>query len=274
LVVAARAGDARAMRRLLAAISGPIYRFGRGFCRDPHDAEDVMQEVLAALARGLTAFRGDASLTSWAYVVARRACMRHRRRRAAEPARMTSFDAGPVNAADAAALVDRDADPQHHLERRELASLLEREIAALPVPQREVLLLRDVEGLSAREVGATLHLGVRAVKSRLHRARLALRRALAPHLGIPGPAARRARAAAPTRCGDTALLVSRFLEGELTATRCARLSVHVEGCADCTAACESLRAALGACRAWGSGPVPFEVRERVRAAIRSAADAD
>jgi RNA polymerase sigma-70 factor (ECF subfamily) len=113
------------------------------------------------------------------------------------------------------------------------------------------------------------------VKSRLHRARLALRSALAPHVETPGHSAAPVRTAVPAaRCSDTPLLVSRFLEGELTAARCAQLSAHVEDCADCTAACGSLRAAIGACRAWGRGPVPPEVRDRVRDAIRLAVSAD
>jgi RNA polymerase sigma-70 factor, ECF subfamily len=275
LVRAARQGDGPAMRRLLTVLSGPIYRFGRGFCRDPHDAEDVMQDVLTALARGLAAFRGDASLTSWAYTVARRACMRHRRKRAAEPDRMASLDAG-AEAAEAAALVDRGADPQRRLERRELAALLERSIAALPAPQREVLLLRDVEGLSAREVGRALGLGERAVKSRLHRARLALRVTLAPYLeSAPDRGSRPRAAASPTpspRCAETARLVSRFLEGELTAERCAVLSRHVRQCPDCTAQCETLRAALSACHAWGGRAAPPRVRDRLREALRPAPD--
>ena len=273
LLAAARAGDARAMRRLLTALSGPAYRFGRGFCRDRHDAEDVMQEVLIALARSLSRFRGEASLTSWAYVVARRVCMRRRRRRSGEGAHPMSLDAGPLAGSESGGLADPDADPLRRLERRELGRLLERAIVALPAPQREVLMLRDVEGLSAREVGKALRLGERAVKSRLHRARLALRSALAPYVAAPLRSASPSGATAPAaRCAGTARLVSRYLEGEITATRCARLARHVQGCPDCGAACASLRDVLGACRAWGRSRLPPWLTDRVREAIRRAAD--
>lgn len=271
LLAAARGGDPRAMRQLLTALSGPAYRFGRGFCRDPQDAEDVMQEVLAALARGVSRFRGDASLTSWAYVVARRVCMRHRRLRSGEPARLASLDAEPAEGGAADTLADRGADPLDRLERRQLGALLERAIVSLPAPQRDVLLLRDVEGLSAREVGRALRLGERAVKSRLHRARMALRLALAPQLVPVGrPAARAAAAVGP--CPDTALMVSRYLEGEITPARCTELAAHVERCADCRSACASLRVALGACSRWGRAPLPPDLRLRVRDAIRSVSD--
>src|SRR5512140_652086 len=71
LLAAARGGDARALTALVEALAGPAYRFGRAFCRNPHDAEDVMQDVLASLVRAFDTFRGTSSLTTWAYVVAR-----------------------------------------------------------------------------------------------------------------------------------------------------------------------------------------------------------
>lgn len=268
LLASARDGDPRAMRQLLTALSGPAYRFGRGFCHDPQDAEDVMQEVLTALARGVARFRGDASLTSWAYVVARRVCMRHRRLRSGEPARLASLDAEPAEGGASDTLADRGADPLDRLERRELGALLERAIVSLPAPQRDVLLLRDVEGLSAREVGRALRLGERAVKSRLHRARQALRLALAPQLAPTGRPAPRPGGAAAARCPDTALMISRYLEGEITPARCAELAAHVEGCSDCRSTCETLRIALGACSRWGLEPLPADLRLRVRDAIR------
>ena len=80
LLAAARSGDSRALNELAGALAGPAYRFGRAFCRNPHDAEDVMQDVLSSLVRGLEAFRGGSSLTTWAYVVARNACSHMRRR--------------------------------------------------------------------------------------------------------------------------------------------------------------------------------------------------
>src|SRR6266540_6127679 len=135
-----------------------------------------------------------------------------------------------------------------------------RAIATLPASLRDVLVLRDVEGLSAAQAGRQLDLGERAVKSRLHRARVALRELLAPHLAPEAPRA--------PGCPDVALQLSRFLEGELDAGACARLEKHVAGCAGCGAACSSLRAALGACVAWRSAPVPAHVRGAVRAALR------
>jgi len=261
LLAAARRGDSSALSELLERASGPAYRFSRGFCRDPHDAEDLVQEVLAVLMRSLARFRGESSLSTWTYVVARRACVRLRRRRARE---------APLDALAAAdePRAGASSDPHRRLERRQLAAALERAVAALPMAQREVLVMRDVEGLSASEVGRVLGLGERAVKSRLHRARLVLRRSLAPF--VTG-----ADAIDPKPgCPDTARLLSRHIEGELSARLCQRLESHVARCESCGGACDSLRAVLGECRAYGKRPLPAEVRRAVRAAIRGVLSAD
>lgn len=254
LVAAARAGDRKALDRVVRRLSDAAYRFGRGFCRDPHDAEDVSQDVLTALVTSLPKFRGEASLSTWAWIVARRACARRRR----HSGRTASLDAGDEGARE---LPDPLAGPERDAERRELGAALERAIAALPAAQRDVLVLRDVEGLPAARVARLLGLQVRAVKSRLHRARLALRDALAPHVGG-------AEAPRHPGCPETALLLSRHLEGELSGDLCARLEEHVRACPDCAAQCAALREVLGSCRRWGSAPAPRALRTRLKAMMR------
>jgi RNA polymerase sigma-70 factor (ECF subfamily) len=106
---------------------------------------------------------------------------------------------------------------------------------------------------------------VRAVKSRLHRARLALRDGLAPYViggDAPAPAA---------GCPETARMLSRWFEGELSAGTCARMERHVSGCPACGGVCTSLRKVLGACREYGERPVPREVQRAVREAVRRTA---
>jgi RNA polymerase sigma-70 factor, ECF subfamily len=259
LLSAARGGERKALDRLLQLLSGPIYRFGRGFCGDPHDAEDVAQVTLTALARSLHDFRGESSLTTWAYRVARNACTRQRRRPAQAPARLESLDAGTRSRPGALQVVDSREDPHQALERTELRDALQRAIAALPSSQREVLVLRDVEGLPAKEVGEALQLSERAVKSRLHRARVALRERLAPYAP---------RAHGGPRCPDTARLVSRYLEGELDAGVCAKLEDHVRSCPDCGATCATLRSVLVSCRSWRGETLPEQIRASLRKAIR------
>jgi RNA polymerase sigma-70 factor (ECF subfamily) len=257
LLAAARKGDAAALTKLLERAAGPAHRFSAGFCRNPHDAEDLVQEVLASLMRSLDSFRGDSSLSTWTYIVAKRACGRLRKRQE----RMSSLD----EALDTRQFVDDvTREPERRFERRQLGAALESAIASLPMAQREVLVLRDVEGLPAAEVGRVLGLGERAVKSRLHRARLALREVLAPFVAgrdAPAPGA---------GCPDTARLLSRYIEGELSPGVCARLEGHVSACPACGGACDSLREVLGACREYGDRALPAGVRREVRVAIRQA----
>ena len=255
LLAAARRGDRRALDQVARLLSGSLYRFGRGFCRDPHDAEDVMQETLAALVSSLHRFRGDASLSSWAYVVARNACARRRR----HTSRYASLESGPDDRGPE--LRDPSAGPELDAERRELREALEQAVGRLPASLRDVLVLRDVEGLSAAQVGKRLGLGERAVKSRLHRARIIVRDQLAPHLAPEAPARSR-------KCPDVARMFSRFLEGELDARTCSRLQTHVSSCAGCHAACASLREVVGACAAWKKSPPPPHLLRAVRMALR------
>lgn len=255
LIAAALDGDRRAREQVSRRVATSLYRFGRGFCRNVHDAEDVMQDALVSLFSSLEKFRGEASLSSWAYVVARNACARRRLRSARHE---------PLDVEQGGAKLeirDTRAGPERHAEQRELHEAVERSIAALPDSLRHVLVLRDVEGLSAAAVGKQLGIGERAVKSRLHRARLLLREKLAPHLPVPPPPS-------GPGCAATARLFSEFLEGDLDARACVRLQEHVAGCASCTATCESLHVAVGECAACRDAPVPPEVREAVRAAVR------
>jgi RNA polymerase sigma-70 factor (ECF subfamily) len=250
------------MRRLLQLVSGPIYRYGRGFCGDPHDAEDVMQEVLISLVRGLERLRGDASVTTWAYRVAKNACTRRRRRRSGEPETHLSLEApgresdGPID------LPDTSSDPERDAERSELSSALGEAIANLPPPQRDVLVLRDVEGLKASEVAEVLGIGERAVKSRLHRARANLRGALAPFAADTTGGSGKKKS-----CPDTARLMSRYLEDELNPSVCEKLEAHVESCLPCGEECEALRRALVSCRGWRKEKLPPEIQRAVRSAI-------
>jgi RNA polymerase sigma-70 factor (ECF subfamily) len=257
LVAAARAGDARALDQVARRLAASAYLFGRSFCRDRDDAEDVSQEVVTALVRSLPRFRGDASLSTWAWIVARRACARHHR----HDRRTRATGTGNGDAAERE-FADPAPGPEADLERHELGEALEQAIASLPRTSREVVVLRDVQGLPAARVARMLGIEVRAVKSRLHRARLMLRDALADHAGGEPP--RR------TGCPDTARILSRHLEGDVSADLCAKLEAHVRACPDCAERCAQLREILGACRAWGSAPAPRALQKRLRGMLRAA----
>jgi RNA polymerase sigma-70 factor, ECF subfamily len=262
LLAAARQGDAGALEALILRYQPRLYRFGVKMCRDIEDAGDVVQESLLAMARSVREFRGDASLSTWLYTIARSFCIKKRRRSKFAPAQEESLDAlGSERLGD---LSDPAPDPEQQAAGREIETAVSAAIDSLDVAQREVLVLRDIEGLSAPEVAKVLGVSVQAVKSRLHRARLAVRQHVAPVLGIP-PAGPRPGA----RCPDVLMLFSRHLEGEIAPEVCAEMEAHLEGCGHCRDACQSLKQMLALCRATQPPEVPASLRASIRNAIRA-----
>jgi RNA polymerase sigma-70 factor (ECF subfamily) len=263
LLGSARAGDARALELLLARHQAQVYSFGMKMCRDPEDAKDVLQDTLLAMARGVRDFRGASSISTWLYSIARSFCIKKRRRSVFAPAEERSLD-GEL-AGEAAGLSDPAPAPDEALAGRRIQRLLEEAIGALDPMYREVLVLRDVEGLTGPEVAEVLGVSVEAVKSRLHRARLAVRAHVAPALGIPTS---RGAAAAPDSCPDVVTMLSQHLEEELSADVCAEMERHVQACQRCRGACDSLKHTLALCRTARSDRVPPSVQDSVRVAIR------
>jgi RNA polymerase sigma-70 factor (ECF subfamily) len=264
LLEAARAGGVEALEALLERHEARLYRFARRLCRRREDAEDVLQESLLAAARGLSRFRGASSIGTWLYAIARSFCIKKRRRSVFAPPEV-SLDTDAPEAARAVA--DPARRPDEQLEASRLEAALERAIAGLDRPYREVLLLRDVEGLSSAEVARVTGLSVAAVKTRLHRARARLREDLGPLMAPRGEAA--AARAAP--CPDIVRLFSRHLEGDVSARTCASMEKHLAACPRCRASCDELKEVLRMCRAAPEPAVPDEVQERLRRAVRELA---
>ncbi len=165
-----------------------IYRFAQRLCGQVEDAQDLVQDTFLNAYRGLEGFRGDAQVSTWLYRIAARACLRLRRKRKGEPARELSLDEFiPTSEGEFRLQVPTDGlTPEEALENKELKRALHQAIQKLPNKYRVVLVLRDMEGLTAKEVGTIMGLNERAVKSRLHRARLFVRRELSAR-GIGEP---------------------------------------------------------------------------------------
>lgn len=250
LLAAARAGDDAAIEALLVRHAPSVMRFARRLCNDPVDADDVVQETLITAARGLRDVRDDAALTTWLYAVTRSFCWKKHRRSKYAPSATVEYD---DNIASPPVLGPDDAAAG-----RELGGALDQAIASLAPMYREVLLLRDVEGLTAPEVAKALGIEVDAVKSRLHRARAVVRERLTPVLSGAGKT---------TACPDVVEKFSMYLEADIGQEECAAMQSHVATCASCNAACESLRRTVAACHAHGP-EVPEDVQERVKRALQ------
>ncbi len=253
LVERARKGDAAALEALLASVAPAVHRFGLRMCKNAPDAEDALQDTLLAIATHLGEFEGRSSLLSWVFALTRSACAR--RRRGLKNQAMASDDGVPEPQDDA-------PSPEQRASDHELAGAVGRALDALPEDYREVIVLRDIEGLSAPHAAAALGVSVDAVKSRLHRAREALRDLLRPVLEpqVPKTAA---------GCPDVVALWSKKLEGDLSQGDCAAMEAHLETCPSCGAACSALKDALLACQRSASAAVRPEVQARVKAAVRA-----
>ena len=177
---AADGNAAAAFDRLYRDHVDRMYRFAQRLCGSPEDAKDLVQETFLSAYRSLKDFRGESSVSTWLYTIAAHACQRMRRKRKGEPERELSLDALiPTADGDMPLQVPgKDLSPEERLEYKELRRSLFSAVHQLPKKYRMVLVLRDMEGLSAREVGAVMGLTERAVKSRLHRARLFVRHEL------------------------------------------------------------------------------------------------
>ncbi len=263
LIDAARSGNQGALETLLLRYQSKVYGFGLRMCRDPEDAKDVLQDTLLAMARGVRDFRGAASISTWLYRIARSFCIKKRRRGRSVSAGSLSADTD--RGGGALQVPDPGRNPEEAIESREVEALLARAIAGLAPKYREVLVLRDVEGLSAAQVADILDVSIDTIKSRLHRARLAVRDALAPLLGVGLATPRRSVAQG---CPDVMALFSRHLEGEISADLCARMERHIENCNACRDACASLQRTLRICRTAPSPEIPEPVQQAVRHQLR------
>lgn len=157
-----------------------LYRYAYRLCGETESAKDLVQETFLNAYRGLEQFRGDAKVSTWLYTIASRACLRMRRKRKGAPERELSLEEFvPTSEGEfRLQLPIEGMTPEQALENKELREALEQAINKLPKKYRMALVLRDMEGLSAGETGAIMGLSERAVKSRLHRARLFVRREL------------------------------------------------------------------------------------------------
>jgi RNA polymerase sigma-70 factor, ECF subfamily len=171
ILVAAAGGDDDALSTLVRLYHDRVYRFGVRVCRDKFDADDAVQDAFIKLARRPDVVADPGSL-AWLMAVVRNACLRMLRPFARDRKALGARVDMPED------VRSTQADPQTAMERFELVKAVHAAIAGLEKPYREVLVMRDLEGLSGEQTCAALQLETSAMKTRLHRARTQLREAL------------------------------------------------------------------------------------------------
>jgi RNA polymerase sigma-70 factor, ECF subfamily len=174
LVDRARAGDRDAFEELVRRHANRLHAVVLRFLHDQEAAQEVTQETFLRAWRGIDRFRGNSRFFTWLYRIG---INEAKRRADRQPAQATiSLDEDPNLEAP-----DWSQGPEFRAARTDLRRALEDSIRALPIEYRAPVILRDVEGLSTEEAAEVMELSDAAFKSRLHRARLMLRRALDEH---------------------------------------------------------------------------------------------
>ena len=177
LVIRAQAGDREAFEELVRRHADRLYALVRRFGLPSDAAQEVTQEAFLRAWRAIGSFRGDARFLTWLYRIGLNEANRRRRREAARRFVRSLDDADAVEPSDVR------EEPYARVAHAELREALAAAVRALPFKYRAPLILRDIEGLSTVDAAAVLGLGEAALKSRLHRARAAVRSAVRARLG-------------------------------------------------------------------------------------------
>lgn len=171
LVRAAAKGRTDAFEELVRLHEKKVYALTLRMCGNPEDARDAAQEAFLSAWRGLPSFRGEAGFSTWLYRLASNAAIdqlrRNRRQR-----KEASLDAGEMDTPD------QSPGPQEAAEGSELQRAVADGLASLSEDHRRILLLREYQALSYDEIAQTLDMDLGTVKSRISRARRALRKIL------------------------------------------------------------------------------------------------
>ncbi|HEV2637978.1 MAG TPA: RNA polymerase sigma factor [Actinocrinis sp.] len=167
MITAAQRGDEASIAALVSGSHPHVQRFAHTLCASTQDAEDAAQEAMIVLFRKIGTLRAAAALSSWMFQIVRHECLRRAQAIARRPG-STAFNSTEATEPTGASA---EEDVLRRLEVERVATA----VAALPVDQRQVLIMRDVQGLPGGAVAKSLGLSTAAMKSRLHRARATVR---------------------------------------------------------------------------------------------------
>ncbi len=181
-------GDAEAFEPLMLAYEKNVYALALRTLSNAQDAEDVTQETFLKAYRSLSSFRGDSKFSVWLYRIASNLCLDLLRQRKRRPEQsLTAED--DEGEAEELAVPDESLSPERLLEQKLTREAVQRGLRQLPEQARQILLLRELQGLSYEEIGEVLQLEPGTVKSRIFRARKRLCAFLLEDGNLPDPIA-------------------------------------------------------------------------------------
>jgi RNA polymerase sigma-70 factor (ECF subfamily) len=185
LAALAAGGDRQALESLLVEIQPRVRRICGRMLLYPEDAEEAAQDALWTIARKVNMFKGESAFGSWIYRITANAAYQKLRTRRQKSAEIAMDDVMPALDGDGRHFEPMD-DWSNRVDEKalqgELRRVLERAIDGLPADYRTALVLHDIEGLSNPDIAEALNISLPAVKSRVHRSRLFVRKQLADYL--------------------------------------------------------------------------------------------
>jgi RNA polymerase sigma-70 factor (ECF subfamily) len=250
-----------AISRLFEARGGQLFALGLRLCGNPQQAEDLVQETFLQAFRKWDQFEGRSDPATWLYAIAARVCKRFHRRRSGEPRLLESItELLPSGEATIASPPSAEG-PEQALLRHEVQEVVDGAISKLPIPFRLPLVLKDIAEFSIPQVAAILGLKEESVKTRVHRARLFLRKKLAKRLP-------QRSAPPPDHSQQVCLDLLRAKQEALDHGVDFPLAEE-EWCTRCGALFATLDLAQGVCQEIGRGTIPEKLRRRLSESIHS-----
>jgi RNA polymerase sigma-70 factor (ECF subfamily) len=263
LIALASTGDRDAFAAIVGRHAAAVLRLARAMSADDATAEDVVQETFLNAFRAAATYRpGVASVRTWLFAIARNEARRARRVREQ-----------PVAEVDDDSLLELGVEAgwghelaEHALGRAEETELLASALASLGPDDREILVLRDLESLAGEAVAELVGLGLPAMKSRLHRARLRL---LAALRASEGGIVENEREVAGLSCGAVLARLGDYVDGDTSSSEAAQIDAHLRGCSVCERfGGRYARVVHGARERLGVAPAVDEAQlERIRALL-------
>ena len=187
IVAQARRGELSAFEELVTRYEKRVYAIALRSSGSPEDAADITQEAFLRAWRSMKDFRGDSGFATWLFRIAMNQCVDYARHKQSQPPTQPLVQ-GEDDEERELPLPDTAPSPEEHLENSELGRELAAALAEISEEHRRIVLLRDVSGMSYSEIAEILEISEGTVKSRLARARIALRRILLQRGNILPPA--------------------------------------------------------------------------------------
>lgn len=178
LVLAAKQGDTQAFEQLILQNQSKVYNLAYRMTGNSEDALDVSQEAFIKAWQALPNFKGESSFSTWMYRLTSNCAIDLLRKHKRKPHSSLTTNYLEDEEGSELQIPDQRFDPSHALQHKELGDAIEKGLRLLPPHHRDVLIMREIDGLSYHEISTTLALDLGTVKSRIARGRMALRKFL------------------------------------------------------------------------------------------------